>query len=319
MMVLNRTSGAISHRRFLEIASFLLPGDCLVLNDSKVIPARLRGVSERTGSDVEVLLHEKLTGCGERWEILCKPGRKALAGERIVFGGGRLTALIEGLTEDGLRIAAFGCEGAFRDVISEIGEMPLPHYIKRGPKDAEEAKRYQTVYANNEGSVAAPTAGLHFTDENLSGLRDYGINIAKLTLHIGIGTFRPVRAEEIEDHRMHSEYYKLDEDQARLINQSKKNGGRIIAAGTTSCRVLESVAGEDGFVSPGEGRTGIFIYPGYVFKAVDGLITNFHLPESTLLMLVCAFAGRERALSAYGEAIGKKYRFYSYGDAMLVI
>ncbi|MDR1664603.1 MAG: tRNA preQ1(34) S-adenosylmethionine ribosyltransferase-isomerase QueA [Clostridiales bacterium] len=316
MLLLDRNTGSIQHRRFSEIASFFAPGDCLVINDSKVIPARLLGESSR-GSAVELLLHERLDE--RRWEVLVKPGKKARAGEKISFAKGKLTASIESVTDDGLRVAAFEYEGIFETLLDEIGETPLPHYITEHPATASERARYQTVYARYDGSVAAPTAGLHFTEEILRELSGAGVRIARVTLHVGLGTFRPVKADNIDDHRMHSEYCRVEPDQAEIINEARKNNRRVIAVGTTSCRTLESSADEAGIVVAGSRRTGIFIKPGYTFRVVDGLLTNFHLPESTLIMLVSALAGRERVLSAYRQAIKEEYRFYSYGDCMLIL
>ena len=312
LMVLGRVSGDISHRNFTDITTLTKPGDCLVINDSKVIPARLHGMNK--DAKVEILLSEKMDGC--QWSVLAKPGRKAKPGDIISFAGGRLIACVEALLQDGLRLVRFVHEGDFHDLLEEIGEMPLPHYIE---KKQEDTSRYQTVYAKHEGSVAAPTAGLHFTDEILGGLVRGGIKIARVTLHVGIGTFRPVKEEDITKHHMHSEYCRIEPETAKIINDTKKSGGRVIAVGTTSCRTIESKACEDGYVADGAGKTDIFIYPGYKFKVMDGIITNFHLPESTLIMLVAAFAGKENILNAYREAVKEEYRFFSYGDAMLIV
>jgi S-adenosylmethionine:tRNA ribosyltransferase-isomerase len=315
LMVLCRHTGQVTHRRFYEIPAFLSPGDCLVINDSKVIPARLWGETA-SGAGVEMLLHECMGG--SRWTALFKPGKKARSGDTLTFGGGALTALVEETAEDGLRVVTLAHEGEMEPLLDKIGEMPLPHYIKTGLSDGEIKERYQTVYAAHSGSVAAPTAGLHFTDALLGQIADMGVKIARVTLHVGLGTFRPVKAEDIKQHAMHREYCQINEDQAEIINNAKKNGSRVIAVGTTACRTLESRANGEGFVAPGSERTGIFIYPGYDFKCINGLITNFHLPESTLIMLVSAFAGREHTLNAYREAIKEEYRFYSFGDAMFL-
>jgi S-adenosylmethionine:tRNA ribosyltransferase-isomerase len=308
LMHLNRQTGAVEHAMFRDILKFLKPGDCLVVNDSRVIPARL------TEGNTEMLLHEKLP-CG-RWTVLVKPGKKARVGDTLSFGGGRLTATVEELAEDGLRIVSLAHEGEFEQLLMEIGTMPLPHYIEEEQTDTT---RYNTVYAKHDGSVAAPTAGLHFTEEILQQVRDMGVNIATVTLHVGIGTFRPVKADDITQHHMHAEYCRVEPEVADLINSTKKNGGRVIAIGTTSCRTIESRADDTGFVHAGAGKTDIFIYPGYAFKCMDGLLTNFHLPESTLIMLVSAFAGREATLAAYEQAVAEEYRFFSYGDAMLLV
>ncbi len=313
LLVLNRNTGEITHGTFRDIKDYLNPGDCLVINDTKVIPARLMGIKPDTGAAVEVLLLKRITG--DSWECLVKPGRKARTGAEIVFGDGLLKGIIEDVIEDGNRIIRFEYEGIFEEILDRLGQMPLPPYITHVLKDRN---RYQTVYAKNEGSAAAPTAGLHFTNELLKSIEDKGVHIARVTLHVGLGTFRPVKADRIEEHHMHTESYHIDGVQAEIINNARKNGGRIIAVGTTSCRTLESAAREDGYIPASEGDTDIFIYPGYRFKAIDGLITNFHLPESTLVMLVSAFAGRDSIMNAYAEAVREKYRFFSFGDAMFI-
>jgi S-adenosylmethionine:tRNA ribosyltransferase-isomerase len=313
LMTLDRVTGEIGHHVFTDIEAMLRSGDCLILNDSRVLPARLLGNKSKTGGRIEfVLLHELEP---DIWEVLLKPGRIAKLGASFIFGGGVLMAEVMDVIEGGNRIVRFSHEGNFYNIIEQIGQMPLPHYISHELADKE---RYQTVYSKYVGSAAAPTAGLHFTPELLDRLRIKGINIGFVTLHVGLGTFRPVKAENIEEHVMHTEHYELPEETAALINRTKAEGGRVIAVGTTSCRTLESVARLKGGIVPAQGWTGIFIYPGYEFKAIDGLITNFHLPESTLIMLVSAFAGREHVLAAYEEAIREKYRFYSLGDAMFI-
>lgn len=313
LMTLNRKTGETGHYHFHDILDMLNPDDCLILNNSRVLPARLYGNKEKTGGKIEFLL---LTQKGkDTWEILVKPGRIAKPGARFVFGNGLLTAEILDVVEGGDRIAKFTYEGNFFEILEKIGEMPLPHYITHKLKDKE---RYQTVYSKPIGSAAAPTAGLHFTPELLEKIKAKGVKIGYVTLHVGLGTFRPVKSENIEDHEMHFEHYELPEETANLINETKKAGGRVVGVGTTSCRTLETVAHEQGCIKAAEGWTGIFIYPGYEFKALDALITNFHLPESTLIMLISAFAGREHVLAAYEEAIREKYRFYSFGDAMFI-
>lgn len=314
LLVLKRYSGEICHRTFKDIVDYLNPGDCLVLNDTKVIPARLYGVKEDSGGKMEFVLLKNLGQ--DIWEVLVRPGRRARRGARFVFGNGELKAKIIDKTESGTRLVEFEYNGNFRELLNEIGIIPLPPYIKRELKNKN---RYQTVYAKNEGSVAAPTAGLHFTEELLYKLQDKGINIGYVTLHVGLDTFRPVKVKNIEEHKMHSEYFEVSEDTCGLINHTKEIGKRVIAVGTTSCRVIETIANNDGKVNPGKGWTELFIYPGYKFKVMDGLVTNFHLPESTLLMLVSAFAGKDNIMKAYREAIEKKYRFFSFGDAMLII
>lgn len=313
LLVLDRETGEMEHRHFSEIRELLRPGDLLVLNDSRVIPARIFGIREGTGAKVEFLLLKRTEG--NRFECLVKPGRKARPGERFQFGEGRMTAEILGVIEDGVRIVEFACEGELLEVLDEIGLMPLPPYIT---EKLEQKERYQTVYAHAPGSAAAPTAGLHFTKELLSDLEKEGVELAYVTLHVGLGTFRPVKVERIEEHQMHTEWYTVSEKAAEQINCAKREGRRVICVGTTSCRTVESAADENGIVCAGSADTGIFIYPGYRFKVLDALITNFHLPESTLLMLVSALAGRENVLRAYREAIEKRYRFFSFGDAMFV-
>lgn len=313
LMVLDRETGEIQHKHFYEMIEYLNPGDCLVLNDTRVIPARLFGAREGSGGKVEFLLLTRKTD--KDWEVLVKPGKKARVGDRIVFGEGILTATIKEIIEDGKRIVTFEYEGIFEEVLDQLGEMPLPPYIHEKLEDKE---RYQTVYSKHEGSAAAPTAGLHFTKELLEQVKAKGINIAYVTLHVGLGTFRPVKVENVLEHEMHSEFYIIDEENAKIINDTKANGGKIISVGTTSTRTLESNADEKGFVSAGSGWTNIFIYPGYNFKCIDRLFTNFHLPESTLIMLVSALAGKEHVLNAYNEAVKERYRFFSFGDSMLI-
>ncbi len=313
LLALDRETGAISHRHFYDILDYLRPGDCLVMNDSRVLPARLLG-HRPTGGAVEVLLLRDLGD--KKWECLCKPGRKMQVGSTVIFGDGELTATVREIREDGNRIVEFRYEGIFLEVLERLGKMPLPPYIKAELADQE---RYQTVYSREVGSAAAPTAGLHFTRELLEKIRQKGINTAFVTLHVGLGTFRPVKAEEITDHHMHSELCMISGETAELLNKTREAGGRIICVGTTSCRTLESLVREDGSFEAASKWTEIFIYPGYRFKAMQGLITNFHLPESTLVMLVSAFAGRERVLHAYEEAVKERYRFFSFGDAMVII
>lgn len=333
LMVVNRDFGIYEHRHFYDIIEYLNPGDCLVINNTKVIPARLIGHREGTGGAVEVLMLNRYTPFSDRrrdlqplleeysangenlWECLVKPGRKARKGQRIVFGDGRLTALVVDVKPDGNRIISFEHEGIFEEVLDALGTMPLPPYIH---ESLEEQSRYQTVYAKYEGSAAAPTAGLHFTKELLEKIRAMGVQIAEVTLHVGLGTFRPVQVEDVNEHRMHSEYFVVSEEAAERINRAKEEGRRVIAVGTTSCRTLESAA-ENGRVRAICGHTDIFIYPGYEFQIVDALVTNFHLPESTLMMLISALAGKELIMSAYEEAVREKYRFFSFGDAMLIV
>jgi len=313
LMVLDKHSGKLAHRHFYDLPILLQKGDCLVLNDSRVLPARLIGRRLPGGGACEILL---LIDRGEKlWECLVRPGRKLRAGTQVSFGDGRLTATVERELEDGNRLVRFAYEGIFLEILQQLGQMPLPPYIKAELTDQE---RYQTVYSKVSGSAAAPTAGLHFTPELLRELEDMGVTLCYVTLHVGLGTFRPVKAEHILDHEMHSEYYVVPRDSADLINQTKRQGGRVFCVGTTSCRTIESIATEDGMVSARSGWTNIFIYPGYQFKVLDGLITNFHLPQSTLLMLVSALAGREHILAAYKEAVRERYRFFSFGDAMLI-
>ena len=313
LLVLNRETGERRHCVFREIAEFLNPGDCLVVNNTKVIPARLMGVKEGTGAGIEVLL---LKRCEDNvWETLVKPGKKARPGARISFGDGLLVGEVLEVVEEGNRRIRFTYEGIFEEILDRLGQMPLPPYITHQLKDKN---RYQTVYARHEGSAAAPTAGLHFTPELLKEIEEKGVKLAHVTLHVGLGTFRPVKVEDVTQHHMHSEFYVVEEEQARLINETKAAGGRVICVGTTSCRTLESAAGENGLLRAGSGWTDIFIYPGYRFQMMDALITNFHLPESTLLMLVSAFAGKEQVMAAYEEAVRERYRFFSFGDAMLI-
>lgn len=314
LLVLNRKTGAVEHHTFKEIMNYVRSGDCLVLNNTKVIPARLMGVKEDTGAAIEVLLLKRRDN--DVWETLVKPGKKARPGAKIVFGDGCLRAEVLDVVEEGNRLLRFDYEGIFEEVLDRLGEMPLPPYITHKLQDKN---RYQTVYAKYEGSAAAPTAGLHFTEELLAQIEEMGVNIAYVTLHVGLGTFRPVKADNILEHHMHSEHYEVTPETAELINRTKESGGRVICVGTTSCRTVESAADENGRVQPGCGDTEIFIYPGYRFKVLDCLITNFHLPESTLVMLVSALAGRENVLAAYREAVEERYRFFSFGDAMLVI
>ena len=313
LMVLDRKTGEVEHRHFTDILEYLHPGDCLVINNTKVIPARLFGVKEDTQAKIEVLLLKRKEN--DVWETLVKPGKKAKPGTKIVFGDGLLTGEVIDVVEEGNRLIQFHYEGIFEEILDQLGQMPLPPYITHQLKDKN---RYQTVYAKHEGSAAAPTAGLHFTKELLEQVKAKGVNIAHVTLHVGLGTFRPVKVDDVEQHHMHSEFYIVEEDQAKLINDTKKNGGRVIAVGTTSCRTLESATGEDGILKAGSGWTEIFIYPGYKFKMIDGLITNFHLPESTLVMLVSALAGKENIMHAYEVAVQERYRFFSFGDAMFI-
>lgn len=313
LMVLGREDGSIEHHVFREIVDYLYPGDCLVINNTKVLPARLYGAKEGTQAGIELLLLKRLDG--DRWETLVKPGKKAKIGTKIQFGEGILTGEIVDIVEEGNRIIQFFYTGIFEEILDQLGEMPLPPYITHRLEDKQ---RYQTVYAKQEGSAAAPTAGLHFTPHLLEQIRKKGVEIAEVTLHVGLGTFRPVKVEQIADHHMHSEFYSLEQAQAEKINQAKADGHRIIAVGTTSTRTLESVADADGYVKAASGWTQIFIYPGYHFRCIDGLITNFHLPESTLIMLVSALAGREHVLEAYAQAVQERYRFFSFGDAMYI-
>ncbi len=313
LLMLNKNTGEVEHHIFREIIDYLNPGDCLVLNNTKVIPARLLGCKEDTGATVEVLLLKRHEA--DVWETLVKPGKKAKPGTRLVFGDGLLKAEVLETVEEGNRLIRFSYEGIFEEVLDKLGEMPLPPYITHKLQDKN---RYQTVYAKYEGSAAAPTAGLHFTKELLAKIEEKGIKIAYVTLHVGLGTFRPVKVDNILEHHMHSEYYQISEETAKVINETKEKGGRVICVGTTSCRTVESAADENGHIEAGCDNTEIFIYPGYRFKVLDALITNFHLPESTLVMLVSALAGRENVLHAYQQAIEEKYRFFSFGDAMFI-
>ena len=314
LLVLDKKTGEIEHHTFRDVVSYLKKGDCLVINDTKVIPARLFGVKEDTQAKIEVLLLKRKEN--DIWETLVKPVKKAKPGTVISFGDGLLKGTVVDVVEDGNRLIQFSYEGIFEEILDQLGQMPLPPYITHQLKDKN---RYQTVYAKHEGSAAAPTAGLHFTKELLKEIEDMGVTIAHVTLHVGLGTFRPVKVDNVLDHHMHSEFYVVEEEEAKKVNDAKKNGGRVICVGTTSCRTVESATGEDGILKAGSGWTDIFIYPGYRFKILDGLITNFHLPESTLVMLVSALAGREHVLHAYEEAIKEKYRFFSFGDATLII
>ncbi len=314
LLVLDRKSGAVSHHVFREITEYLKEGDCLVINDTKVIPARLIGSKIGTDAKIEVLLLKRKEN--NIWETLVKPGKKMKAGAKLSFGDGLLTGEVIDIVEEGNRLIRFSFEGIFEEILDQLGQMPLPPYITHQLQDKN---RYQTVYAKHTGSAAAPTAGLHFTPELLGAIEERGIEIAKVTLHVGLGTFRPVKVDEITDHHMHSEFYQIDEEAAKKINRVKATGNRVICVGTTSCRTIESAADESGHLKAKSGWTDIFIYPGYEFRALDGLITNFHLPESTLIMLVSALAGRENVLAAYEEAVKERYRFFSFGDAMLVI
>ena len=313
LMVLNREKQTIEDKVFKDVIDYLNPGDCLVRNNTKVIPARLYGKKE-TGANVEFLLLKRIHD--DTWEVIVRPGRKLLKGAKVIFGDGILEATIDDVLENGNRQVTFKYDGIFNEILDQIGLMPLPPYIK---EKLEDKNRYQTVYAKYDGSAAAPTAGLHFTEELLEKIRQKGVEIANVTLHVGIGTFRPVKVENVEEHDMHSEHYYIKKEDADKINNAKKNGKRIISVGTTSCRVLESIADESGFVKETEGDTSIFIYPGYKFKCIDSLITNFHLPESTLVMLVSALAGKDFILKAYKEAVEKEYRFFSFGDAMIIL
>ena len=313
LLVLNRKTGEVKHQHFYDIIDYLNPGDCLVMNDSRVLPARLLG-HRPTGGAVELLLLRDLGN--KKWECLAKPGRKLQTGQEVIFGNGDLTATVISVQEDGNRVVEFHYEGIFLEVLERLGKMPLPPYIKAELQDQE---RYQTVYSRAVGSAAAPTAGLHFTNDLLDKIRAKGVKTAFVTLHVGLGTFRPVKAEEITEHHMHSELCMLNAETAEILNATKASGGRVICVGTTSCRTLESLVNADGSFEAKSKWTEIFIYPGYQFKAMDGLITNFHLPESTLVMLVSAFAGREHVLSAYEEAVREKYRFFSFGDAMTIL
>lgn len=313
LMVLDKKTGEVSHHVFKEIVKYLRPGDCLVLNNTKVIPARLFGVKEGTMAKIEILLLKRRQN--DVWETLVKPGKKAKPGTRIIFGDGLLTGEVIDVVDDGNRLIQFSYEGIFEEILDKLGQMPLPPYITHQLKDKN---RYQTVYAKYDGSAAAPTAGLHFTKELLQQVKDKGVDIAEVTLHVGLGTFRPVKVDNVLDHHMHSEFYMVSQEAADKINNAKKNGGRIISVGTTSTRTLEAASDENGMLKECNGWTDIFIYPGYSFKVIDCLITNFHLPQSTLVMLVSALAGREHVLNAYKEAVEERYRFFSFGDAMFI-
>lgn len=313
LMVLDKKTGDIEHKIFRDVVDYLQPGDCLVLNNTKVIPARLFGVKEGTEAKIEILLLKRKEN--DIWETLVKPGKKCKPGVKISFGEGLLTGEVLEVVEDGNRLIQFHYDGIFEEILDQLGQMPLPPYITHQLKDKN---RYQTVYAKHEGSAAAPTAGLHFTPELLEQIRAKGVKLAHVTLHVGLGTFRPVKVDDVTRHHMHSEFYMVEEDQAKLINDTKAAGGRVICVGTTSCRTLESATDENGILKAGSGWTEIFIYPGYHFKIMDALITNFHLPESTLLMLVSAFADKETIMKAYEEAVRERYRFFSFGDAMFI-
>lgn len=313
LMVLDKKTGEVEHKVFKDIIDYLMPGDCIVLNNTKVIPARLYGAKEGTNAKIEVLLLKRKEN--DIWETLVKPGKKAKPGTRIIFGDGILVGEVVDIVEEGNRLIKFYYDGIFEEILDQLGQMPLPPYITHELKDKN---RYQTVYAKYDGSAAAPTAGLHFTKELLDKVKEKGVDIAEVTLHVGLGTFRPVKVENVLDHHMHSEFYMVSQEAADKINLAKKNGHRIISVGTTSTRTLESAADENGYLKKTSGWTDIFIYPGYKFKVIDGLITNFHLPQSTLVMLVSALAGRENVLNAYEEAVKEKYRFFSFGDAMYI-
>ena len=314
LMVLDKKTGEVSHHVFKEIVKYLRPGDCLVLNNTKVIPARLFGVKEGTMAKIEILLLKRRQN--DVWETLVKPGKKAKPGTKIIFGDGLLTGEVIDVVDDGNRLIQFSYEGIFEEILDKLGQMPLPPYITHQLKDKN---RYQTVYAKYDGSAAAPTAGLHFTKELLQQVKDKGVDIAEVTLHVGLGTFRPVKVDNVLDHHMHSEFYMVSQEAADKINNAKKNGGRIISVGTTSTRTLEAASDENGMLKECSGWTDIFIYPGYSFNVLDCLITNFHLPQSTLVMLVSALAGREHVLNAYKEAVEERYRFFSFGDAMMIL
>ena len=313
LMTLNKQTGEVEHHVFRDIIDYLNPGDCLVLNNTKVIPARLYGSKVGTDAKIEVLLLKRKEN--NIWETLVKPGKKCKVGAKISFGEGLLIGEVVDVVEEGNRLIQFQYEGVFEEILDQLGQMPLPPYITHQLQDKN---RYQTVYAKHDGSAAAPTAGLHFTPELLEKIKAKGVNIAEVTLHVGLGTFRPVKVEDVTQHHMHSEFYVVEEDQAKLINDTKKNGGRVISVGTTSCRTMESATDENGILRAGSGWTESFIYPGYQFKMIDALITNFHLPESTLLMLVSALAGKEHIMAAYEEAVKERYRFFSFGDAMFI-
>ena len=314
LLVLDRETGKTEHHIFKDVIDYLNPGDCLVDNNTKVIPARLFGSKEGTEAKIEILLLKRKEN--DVWETLVKPGKKAKPGTRISFGDGLLTGEVIDVVEEGNRLIKFTYDGIFEEILDQLGQMPLPPYITHQLKDKN---RYQTVYAKHDGSAAAPTAGLHFTPELLEAIKAKGVNIAHVTLHVGLGTFRPVKVEDVTNHHMHSEFYIVEEDQAKLINETKQRGGKIVSVGTTSCRTLESATDEQGVLQAGSGWTDIFIYPGYKFKMIDRLITNFHLPESTLLMLVSALAGKDKIMAAYEEAVKERYRFFSFGDAMMIL
>ena len=314
LMVLDRKTGEIEHHIFKEVIDYLNPGDCLVVNNTKVIPARLFGSKEGTEAKIEILLLKRKEN--DVWETLVKPGKKAKPGTIISFGDGLLTGEVIDVVEEGNRLIKFTYDGIFEEILDQLGQMPLPPYITHQLKDKN---RYQTVYAKHDGSAAAPTAGLHFTPDLLEAIKAKGVNIAHVTLHVGLGTFRPVKVEDVTNHHMHSEFYIVEEDQAKLINETKQRGGKIVSVGTTSCRTLESATDDQGVLHAGSGWTDIFIYPGYQFKMIDRLITNFHLPESTLLMLVSALAGKDNIMAAYEEAVKERYRFFSFGDAMMIL
>lgn len=313
LLVLDKKTGEVNHKTFVDVLDYLNEGDCLVLNDTKVLPARLYGTN-KTGAAIEFLLLSQIEG--DTWEIIVRPGRKCTPGKVISFGDGKLTGEILEVLDNGNRIVRFSYDGIFNEILDELGEMPLPPYIH---EKLAERDRYQTVYARHEGSAAAPTAGLHFNEGFLEKIKEKGVQIAFVTLHVGLGTFRPVKVEKISEHEMHEERYVVTKETADIINETKKNGKKVVCVGTTSTRVLESIADEDGYIKPASGKTGIFIYPGYKFRCLDALITNFHLPKSTLIMLVSALAGRENVLSAYRQAVEEKYRFFSFGDAMLIV
>ena len=314
LLVLDRETGKTEHHVFKDVIDYLNPGDCLVVNNTKVIPARLFGSKEGTEAKIEILLLKRKEN--DVWETLVKPGKKAKPGTRISFGDGLLTGEVIDVVEEGNRLIKFTYDGIFEEILDQLGQMPLPPYITHQLKDKN---RYQTVYAKHDGSAAAPTAGLHFTPELLEAIKAKGVNIAHVTLHVGLGTFRPVKVEDVTNHHMHSEFYIVEEDQAKLINETKQRGGKIVSVGTTSCRTLESATDDQGILQAGSGWTDIFIYPGYKFKMIDRLITNFHLPESTLLMLVSALAGKDKIMAAYEEAVKERYRFFSFGDAMIIL
>lgn len=314
LLVMDKKTGELTHRHFYDILDYLNEGDCLIMNDSRVLPARIFGVKNGTGANVEFLLLRNISG--KKWECLTKPGKKAKIGTNFVFGDGLMTCTVIDVTEDGNRIVEFECQGSFYEKLDMLGQMPLPPYIHEKLQDRE---RYQTVYSRELGSAAAPTAGLHFTRELLKKAEEKGVKLGFVTLHVGLGTFRPVKVDDVTKHKMHSEHYELNQQTADLINETKKKGGRVISVGTTSCRTLETVAKKEGCIKASEGWTDIFIYPGFEFKVLDGLITNFHLPESTLIMLVSAFSDKEKIMNAYKTAVEEKYRFFSFGDAMLIL